>query len=78
MKTIQDLHRLYKDQWKSGPYVFQLPANEASTETYLMVHWGSGFGHWGFLVGSPHFRTRDPFYQTVEWIPGLYFFADNR
>ena len=73
----QALHRLYKDRWKWGPHVSISDVDEDSNESYLLVYWGGGFGHWGFLVGSPNFKTSDPFYYLVEWISGVYFFADK-
>lgn len=73
----QRLHRLYESRWQYGPYVGLAEADAHSSERYLLVYWGGGFGHWGFLAGAPSFKTSDPFYYVVEWIPGVYFFADK-
>lgn len=77
MKILQDIHRLYEDKWKFGPFVEEDYASEDNTEDFLWVAWGSGFGHWGFLIGSPSFKTSDRFLGYLdEWIPGVYFFAN--
>jgi hypothetical protein len=74
MEIPQELHRLYESEWQYGPFVIFSEKDENNSDDYLEIHWGGGFGHWGFLVGPPSFRTQDPFYAVIEWIPGVYFF----
>jgi hypothetical protein len=49
-------------------------------ERCIVISWGSGFGHRGFLIGSSKYRPvigDNPMY-VVEWIPGVYFCSQTR
>lgn len=41
---------------------------------YVLICYGSGFGHWGLYVGDPTLRqeSNERFY-VVSWKPGIYF-----
>jgi len=43
-------------------------------ERMIYVSWGSGFGHWGIVVGNTNFVMTDegPGRPVFQWIPGVY------
>lgn len=45
----------------------------------LFLNWGSGFGHWGLIVGDTDFVVKD--ISTLKlslWRPGIYFYVDTK
>ena len=53
---------------------------EGIPEQALMISWGSGFGHWGIVVGSKSFpmpRDTDRNYY-VPWVPGVFFYHQKK
>jgi hypothetical protein len=45
------------------------------SQPHLTIMWGSGFGHWGLLVGSDTLVVSNvPRFYFVKWRPGMYAF----
>jgi hypothetical protein len=50
--------------------------NLSLKENSILIMWGSGFGHWGLMIGDQSFRISErdfPHLQIHMWIPGVYF-----
>lgn len=59
-----------------GPpnYVY---VNRNDGQPYLVAQWGSGFGHWGLLIGDQLLEYPiDDFYH-VEWAPGIHVWQEK-
>lgn len=46
--------------------------DSANSEPHLIAQWGSGFGHWGLLVGDPSLNYPIDDYYHIEWAPGVF------
>ena len=48
-------------------------------DSYIVLMWGGGFGHWGIDVGDPSFdepEDNNAFY--IKWAPGVYFWEETK
>lgn len=61
-------------EWSPNVYMDWLRGNAEAP--YLAIVWGSGFMHYGLLVGNTDFKppNQSDFY-LVQWRPGIYVFA---
>ena len=52
------------------PLVFVYPATSRS-DAFVQLDWGGGFGHYGLLIGSEHYRPPSN-WVTKKWTAGIY------
>jgi hypothetical protein len=53
-----------------------------TAKPHLNIVWGSGFGHWGILVGDkdfspPHTEHSTSYRRFMQWRPGIYVFLSG-
>ncbi len=46
-------------------------------DSYIVLVWGGGFGHWGIDVGAPSFAQPDGNAFYIKWAPGVYFWEET-
>jgi hypothetical protein len=45
----------------------------------VFLNWGSGFGHWGIIVGDTNFTVESvSTLRLAVWRPGIYFYAESK
>lgn len=59
------------------PVVRVFPKTE-TTETFVMIDWGSGWGHWGILAGRETFSPTELDLYVIKWERGVFVFHTNK
>lgn len=52
-----------------------------SSEKFVRVTWGSGFGHWGLIVGDINFKDTSHDFSNMlisQWASGVYFYLETK
>ena len=62
-----------------GPHSVFVARTEGGRNNAVDLCWGSGFGHWGLIVGEMDFviTSDDPKHRVTAWVPGIYFYRER-
>jgi hypothetical protein len=58
-------------------YAFYTPGTSPG-DSYIVLMWGGGFGHWGIDVGAPSFDQPEDNNFYIKWAPGVYFWEETK